>query len=100
MVFISNNVKVLFICNEEVLINNDEYNKIKEKIIRYTIKLHGVDSNNFIEFINTIKKDFIKADDINKYFLYDGFFTNKLIPAIGNIFMKMECYNIPLSINI
>lgn len=91
--FISNNVKVLFICNEEVLINNDEYNKIKEKIIRYTIKLHGVDSNNFIEFINTIKKDFIKADDINKYFLYDGFFTNKLIPAIGNIFMKMECYN-------
>ena len=92
--FISNNVKVLFICNEEVLINNDEYNKIKEKIIRYTIKLHGVDSNNFIEFINTIKKDFIKADDINKYFLYDGFFTNKLIPAIGNIFMKMECYNI------
>lgn len=92
--FISNNLKVLFICNEEVLINNDEYNKIKEKIIRYTIKLHGVDSNNFIEFINTIKKDFIKADDINKYFLYDGFFTNKLIPAIGNIFMKMECYNI------
>ncbi|MEI0798854.1 P-loop NTPase fold protein, partial [Brachyspira intermedia] len=93
--FVSNNVKVLLICNEEVLINNEEYNKIKEKIIRYTIKLHGVDSDNFIEFVNTIiKKDFIKSDDINKYFIYDGFFTDKLIPNICNIFVRMKWYNI------
>ncbi|MDA0023072.1 AAA family ATPase [Brachyspira hyodysenteriae] len=91
--FISNNVKVLFICNEEVLMNNDEYNKIKEKIIRHIIKLHGTNSNNFFEFINTIKKDFIKSDDINQYFIYDGFFTDKLIPNICNIFVKMQCYN-------
>ncbi|WP_141709552.1 P-loop NTPase fold protein, partial [Brachyspira hampsonii] len=63
--FISNNVKVLFICNEEVLINNEEYNKIKEKIIRHTIKLHSIDKNNFKLFLETyIIKNLIYDKDI------------------------------------
>ncbi|MEI0609764.1 AAA family ATPase [Brachyspira pilosicoli] len=93
-IFISNNIKVLFVCNEEEIYKKSvNYKNIKEKVIRYTIKLHGTNSNNFVEFINTIKKDFIKSDDINQYFIYDGFFTDKLIPNICNIFVKMQCYN-------
>lgn len=93
-IFISNNIKVLFVCNEnEIYKKYENYKNIKEKVIRYTNKIHGVDSNNFIEFINTIKKDFIKSDDINQYFIYDGFFTDKLIPTIGSLFIKMDCFN-------
>lgn len=93
--FISNNVKVLFICNEEVLINNGEYNKIKEKIIRHTIKLHSIDKNNFKLFLETyIIKNLIYDKDIENYYISNHFFYEQCIPNIINIFMEMECYNI------
>lgn len=94
-IFISNNIKVLFVCNEEEIYKKSEnYKNIKEKVIRYTIKLHGSNSNNFIEFIKMIENNFIKSDNINDYFIYKRFFTDKLIPNICNIFVRMKCYNI------
>lgn len=93
--FVSNNVKVLFICNEEVLINNDEYNKIKEKIIRHTVKLHSVDENNFELFLEIyIRKNLIDDKDIESYYISNNFFYKQCIPNIINIFMEMACYNI------
>ncbi|MEI0550775.1 AAA family ATPase [Brachyspira intermedia] len=93
--FVSNNVKVLLICNEEVLINNEEYNKIKEKIIRHTIKLHSIDKNNFKLFLEIyIIKNLIDDKDIENYYISNNFFYKQCIPNIINIFMEMECYNI------
>ena len=94
-IFISNKIKVLFVCNEEEIYKKSvNYKNIKEKVIRYTIKLHGANSNNFIEFIKMIENNFITSDNINDYFIYKRFFTDKLIPNICNIFVRMKCYNI------
>ena len=94
-IFISNKIKVLFVCNEEEIYKKSvNYKNIKEKVIRYTIKLHGTNSNNFIEFIKMIENNFITSDNINDYFIYKRFFTDKLIPNICNIFVRMKCYNI------
>lgn len=93
--FISNNIKVLFICNEnEIYKKSENYKNIKEKIIRYTVELYNVNTNNFINFINIIKSDLINDDDIDKYFISNNFFVNKLIPNICSIFVNMKCYNI------
>lgn len=94
-IFISNKIKVLFVCNEEEIYKKSvNYKNIKEKVIRYTIKLHGANSNNFIEFIKMIENNFITSDNINDYFIYKRFFKDKLIPNICNIFVRMKCYNI------
>ncbi|CRF33955.1 hypothetical membrane protein [Brachyspira suanatina] len=65
------------ICNEEVLINNEEYNKIKEKIIRHTIKLHSIDKNNFKLFLEIyIIKNLIDDKDIENYYISNNFFIS------------------------
>ena len=95
-IFISNNIKVLFVCNEnEIDKKFANYKNIKEKVIRYTMKLHSIDKNNFKLFLERyIIKKLMNNKHIKNYYISKDFFYKQCIPNIINIFMEMECYNI------
>lgn len=84
-IFILNNLKVLFVGNEDEIVNNDKYIKIKEKIIRHTINIYGMDNGIF----KNIAQDILKKCNFYKEYLFDTHMS-KLI----NIFCEMECINI------
>lgn len=104
--FISKGLKVIFVCNEIEMYSNDKekqskYFKIKEKVIRHTIDIYGIDSSIFKSIIEDIFKKIEKEEyKNNKYKFYKNYLSNihedkfLHINDLINIFIKLESVNI------
>lgn len=107
-IFILKGLKVLFVGNEKEINNNKEkdesgnskkeqskYFKIKEKVIRHTIHIYGIDSFTFKSIIEDIFEK-IKNDNYknNKYEFYKRFIFASHIDELIKTFFDKNCFNI------
>lgn len=107
-IFISKGLKVLFVGNEREINGNKENNassnsgekqskyfKIKEKVIRHTIHIYGID----ISIFKSIIKDIFKKIENNKYKnnkyeFYKKYLFTSHIEGVIETFSVKECFNI------
>lgn len=107
-IFISKGLKVLFVGNEREINGNKENNassnsgekqskyfKIKEKVIRHTIHIYGIDSSIFKSIIEDIfKKIENEGYKNNKYEFYKKYLFTSHIEGVIETFSVKECFNI------
>lgn len=110
-IFILKGLKVLFVGNEnEIKYNKERYEssnskkeeqskyfKIKEKVIRHTIHIYGID----ISIFKSIIKDIFKKIENNKYKnnkyeFYKKYLFTSHIEGVIETFSVKECFNIRL----
>lgn len=103
-IFILKGLKVLFVGNEnEIKYNKERYEssnskreeqskyfKIKEKVIRHTIHIYGID----ISIFKSIIEDIFKKIENNKYEFYKRCLFDSHIYELIKIFFDKNCFNI------
>lgn len=107
-IFISKGLKVLFVGNEREINGNkknnassnsgekqSKYFKIKEKVIRHTIHIYGIDISIFKSIIEDIFKK-IENEEYknNKYKFYKKYLFPSHIDEVIKTFSVKECFNI------
>ena len=97
--FLPKGIKILFVGNENEIHSNNEkksnYIRIKEKVIRHTIHIYGIDISIFESIIKDIFKK-IENEEYknNKYKFYKKYLFPSHIDEVIKTFSVKKCFNI------